>query len=543
MIRELLSRRTVLTAAATAGVGMSTACSNEGRGGIPVEFANAPVQLPEFIPYSGAEPDLPGDPETGLMDGYFSFPSSPPSTISQPPGDGKTVTSLVRTDSPVPPNLSRNAFWQELNVRLGSDIELNIVPNPDWEQKFATTVAGDVLPELFLIAGSTPLLPQFLEASAADLTPHLAGDAARDYPFLANIPTVTWHETAYNGKIMGIPIPRGVMSTQILYKRTDLLEKLGISEEPQSFDEFLELCTELTRPQENIWALGAVPLDLIRQMLGISNNWREKDGELVRSIEEPEQEAALEAARRMVDAGVLSPDAFASQNNDRKNWFVSGRNYLMMDTFSAWPNFEQMHGMGDEFVMEAMRTPGFDGDPSQACAWLGNPTYGVSAIRKDAEDRVPTLLRVLNYLAAPFGTEEYLFRVYGQEGVHYELEGNDPVLNDRGKSETPLGFRYLTDAPWPIYVPGNRGSTQRWYDGQRIAVDYGLSDPALGLYSETDAREGATIGGRVDDLTNDILQGRKPVSAWADGVTAWRNAGGDRIRAELEQARADRADT
>ena len=35
-------------------------------------------------------------------------------------------------------------------------------------------------------------LPQFLKAVAADLTPYLSGDAVRDYPNLANLPTSTW---------------------------------------------------------------------------------------------------------------------------------------------------------------------------------------------------------------------------------------------------------------------------------------------------------------------------------------------------------------
>ncbi|MFC7375620.1 extracellular solute-binding protein [Brachybacterium sp. GCM10030267] len=534
------TRRSLLTAGTLGGAGVLAACSNEGRGGIPAEFANAPVELPDHIPFEGATPDLPGDAESGLMDGYFEYPAEPRVATSGTPGDGKEIASLVRTDSPVPPSVSRNAFWQELNSRLGSDLRLNIVPGPDWEQKFATIVAGDSLPDLFCVDSGTPQLPQFIDASAVDLTPHLSGTKIADYPFLANIPTETWRPTALNGKIMGVPIPRGVMSTFILYKRQDLLEAKGITEDPNDFEEFLDLCKELTAPQENVWALGSVPLDLIRQMLGIPNTWMEQDGSLIRNFEHEAQREALEAARRLVEAGVLNPDTFAAQGNDVKNWFGSGRSYFTWDTFSAWPQFHREQTSGEDFAMAAMRTPDYDGTGGTACSWLSNPTYGISAIRKDAEDRVETLLSVLNWLAAPFGTEEYLFRVYGSAGVHYDLDGTDPVLTQRGTSETPLGFRYLTDAPWPIYVPGNPQSTQNWYDGQKVAVGYGSANPTLGLYSETDTERGGAITGRIDDLTSDILQGRKPVDAWPDGVKTWKAEGGDQIRDELEQAMADR---
>lgn len=534
------TRRSVLTAGALGGAGALAACSNEGRGGIPAKFANAPVELPEHIPFDGVAPDLPGDAETGLMDGYFEYPAEPTVATSGAPGDSEEIASLVRTDSPVPPDVSRNAFWQELNARLGSDLRINIVPGPDWGQKFATTVAGDVLPDLFFVDSGMPQLPQFIDASAVDLTPYLSGSKIADYPFLANIPADTWNPTALNGKIMGIPIPRGVMSTSIMYKRQDLLEARGITEDPTDFEEFLDLCKELTAPQENVWAMGSVPLDFIRQMLGIPNTWIEDDGSLTRNFEHDAQREALEAARRMVEAGVLNPDTFAAQGNDVKNWFGSGRSYFTWDTFSAWPQFHREQTSGEDFAMSMMRTPDYDGNEGSACSWLGDPTYGISAIRKDAEDRVETLLSVLNWLAAPFGTEEYLFRVYGAEGIHYDLDGTDPVLTQRGTSETPLGFRYLTDAPWPIYVPGNQQSTQNWYDGQKIAVSYGSADPTLGLYSETDTQRGGAITGRIDDLTGDILQSRKPVDAWPDGVKTWKAEGGDQIRDELEQAMADR---
>ena len=101
-------------------------------------------------------------------------------------------------------------------------------------------------------------------------------------------------------------------------------------------------------------------------------------------------------------------------------------------------------------------------------------------------------------------------------------------------------MRRKADSPIPIWAPGNRESTQNWYDGQKIAVGYGVSDPTLGLYSETDSRVGGSIGGRIDDLTMDILQGRRSVSDWEAGVAAWKADGGDRIRDELEQALADR---
>src|SRR5437870_12473746 len=58
-----------------------------------------------------------------------------------------------------------------------------------------------------------------------------------------------------------------------------------------------------------------------------------------------------------------------------------------------------------------------------------------SSVGKDAE-RVKGLLRVLDYLAAPFGSEEWYFLTYGIEGTDHQVSANGvPVLNDRGISE------------------------------------------------------------------------------------------------------------
>ena len=50
---------------------------------------------------------------------------------------------------------------------------------------------------------------------------------------------------------------------------------------------------------------------------------------------------------------------------------------------------------------------------------------GIAAIPakvgKDKE-RVKELLRVIDYLAAPFGCEEWVFLNYGHEGVHHMMQ-------------------------------------------------------------------------------------------------------------------------
>ena len=97
---------------------------------------------------------------------------------------------------PIAP-LEGNTAWQEINRQVGATINLvNNVSNSDYRTKLATVVAGGDLPDTIYIPAtpggqSAPFaqFPDFLERSAADLTPYLSGDAVKDYPNLAAIPT------------------------------------------------------------------------------------------------------------------------------------------------------------------------------------------------------------------------------------------------------------------------------------------------------------------------------------------------------------------
>lgn len=533
-----ISRRTILKAGLASGAFGSIAlagCSNEGRGtpgsnGGPT--ADVSSLLPTYQAYQGVEPDIAGS--DGVADTFFAYPANPVVGLEEAPGDGNPITTMGLTNTPIPPGLDQNKFWQELNARLGSPLDISLSNPSDYQQKFPTAVAGDQLADIFCV-GSAPQLPGLLESKALDLTEHLSGDAILDYPFLANIPTDSWKSCVFGGKIYAIPVPRGVISTYVLYGREDLLSERGITESPTSYDDFVSICTELTAPSANTWALSYLPIDYIRQMFGVPNGWEVgSDGKLVSALEHEGQKEALEAGRAMVEAGLTNPDAFGAQWQEYKTWFANGTTFYTYDSFSAWPGFYQLRAK-DGFSLAAFTVPMADGSGPGA-SWIGNATNSITAFNINSADRVETLLKVMNWMAAPFGTEEYIFRKYGIPEVDHTLEGTDPILTDVGKSEVQLGLLYLTDSPWPIYLPGMPDEAQKQYDAQMATVPQGVKNPVMGLYSETNAQKGGQIGKDIGDTTNDILQGRQPVSAWDEVVAKWKSDGGDQIRDEYQAA-------
>src|SRR5699024_6027972 len=152
----------------------------------------------------------------------------------------------------------------------GSPLEISLANPSDYNQRFPTAIAGDQLTDIWTV-GPAPQLPALMEEKALDLTEHLAGDAVADYPFLANLPTDSWKSCVFNGKVFAVPVPRGVISTGVLYGREDLLADAGITSGPESYQDFVDMCGEVTAPRSNTWALSRVPIDFVRQMYGVPN--------------------------------------------------------------------------------------------------------------------------------------------------------------------------------------------------------------------------------------------------------------------------------
>ena len=151
------------------------------------------------------------------------------------------------------------------------------------------------------------------------------------------------------------------------------------------------------------------------------------------------------------------------------------------------------------------------------------------------------LLRVLNWMAAPFGTEEYLFRKFGLPGRHYTLKGTDPVLTEAGGSEVCLGefpIQYLADGGYPVYFPGHPEAVDVAYNHLKAILPTAILQPTYGLYSPTQSTKGKVFDTRFDALTKDIQLGRADLSAWDKAVADWRKSGGDAIRHEYEEAMA-----
>jgi putative aldouronate transport system substrate-binding protein len=548
-------------AAATPLTTAAAAASVATPGATPAATAAAPIKsggvtLPTYLPFTGGpKPDIPAA-TTNLSDGYFNYPAAPfKANPGPPPGKASTITTYVGAYYPPGTTMDQNPAWQEVNRQLNASVRMDPTPLTETATKTAVMIAGggNDLPDLLSLGmGITSInnLPQFVEATCADLTTYLSGDAIKAYPYLAAIPTLSWKWCVYNGKILAIPIARQAIYT-VVYKSSLVWDnEIGAGVVPKDAADFKKILQTLTRPNDGRWGFGAIvmsaggnPWDVgaFAKMFGAPNQYRFESGKLTHMWETDQFKAAVDYTRDLVAAGVFNPNCpnFTSVI-PHELAMISGQSALGSHNMnfynSLWRRGLQQ---GHPFVPRTMPAFAADG-ASKPVFWYGNRQVATVSIRKATPERVQELLAILNWLASPFGSQEDELLSFGIKDTDYALDDKaNPVVNDRGVNDAVnIPWRYLSQRPFVIYQPDLPNYTSVFSQDEASLDPYGIEDPTLGLYSATKAVKGAQLSMAMGDALNDIVAGRRPFSDYDTAVKTYLNNGGEQIRTELLQALA-----
>ncbi|QMU96840.1 extracellular solute-binding protein [Microbacterium esteraromaticum] len=533
-----LTRRNLLIGAGLGAASIAavlTGCAPQG-GPAGAGAGGKAAALPTYRAFTGVKPDLPG--ADGVPEAFYRYPSNPVAAISGKPATSP-VSFMCALDN-LPQKPPGNTFWAGLNDRLGADLDINGVPGADYQARLSTAIAGGQLPDLVQLNLDVPQLNQLLPRRFANLNEYLGGDAVLEYPMLANLPTSAWKNVMINGSIWGVPYP-SVRASSPLFYRSDITDSLGVKPDLQDAQSFLDFCKEVTDKSASRWAIASWPTitDWVMEMFGAPNQWKVDDsGAFTRMWESESFLRGVEFLVRMHEAGVFHPDAFSGQSNNLQN-FSAGHTVINSSGFMWWPNFYRDNASIAGFRVEPLLAPRHDGG-GLAAKWLLNGLYTFAAINADAKpDRIKELLRVQDYLAAPFGTAEHLYRTYGAEGTHFTWADGEPVLTETGVADvSAVPVRFASGFPTAIYTPGAPEITKQNWELQKKVVEGGVELPTVGLISDSQTSLGTSLDRDVRDAISEVVQGRRKMGDLEAAVKRWRSGGGDRIADEYAAARA-----
>jgi putative aldouronate transport system substrate-binding protein len=557
-----VSRRDLLKGALTASVGFGALpFLLAGCGGAPVPAtatakptagaSGRGTPFPSYIPTANKpKPDF---PSAGVLyeDGYVNYPASPFKSVADTPGQGGNVTIFVQPLQPPPAPLDQNPAWKEVNKQLNANVQFNLAPSADYQAKLAAMIAGGDLPDimnLFRGLNGAPNTPQFLEQAAADLTPYLSGDAIKAYPNLAAIPTFAWQNCGamYKGKLYMVPVERYAPGQQ-LYRDISIYDKeIGTGYVPKNADDLKRIMQQLNRPSEGRYATGsyqsvAFDVDFYKSIFGAPNNWRlESDGKLTKDWETQEYRETVGFLRDLVSAGLFHPDTLTYTNSTQSTvQYTAGKWVLYVLSFGvSWAQIWRYGLQRKPPVDYAVIYPFAAHDGQKPTHQLSLGYQSATAVKKASADRVQELLRILNYLAAPFGSQEDLVLTSGIKDIDYTLDANgNPVLNERGNLDANnVPWKYVMQHPQVMYTPDIPGLSKAEYEAEQVEIPLGVADPSQGYYSSTFSSKGTLLTKAFMDGVTDVISSRRPLEDLAKLVADWQSAGGNQIRTELAQA-------
>lgn len=487
-----------------------------------------------------------------MPDAYTKLPPVFKS-VNAVPGKGSKVTAFLIGYNPPVPGRSSNKYWQELEKRLGVTWEPTVTPAASYVEKLTATIASNDIPDLTLLQleYSPDQNRLMIQGAYTDLTPYLTGDALKSYPNLARFPAALWKNVTRKGKIYSVPVPNLIAQNTLMF-RQDWAEKVGFKQMKTS-DDFLNCMVAFAKndPDGNgkadTFGLGsngssAFSVSAFLHMFRVPNTWRKNaDGSLTHMIESDEYKQAITFMRQLYSAGGFHPDIASITTAQSRDYFIGSKIGAYNDGIAALAGATGLRVKIKPITPTANVTawvpPGFDGGKPVFHNFPGYNSVAVipAKVGKDTE-RTKELLRVLDYFAAPVGSEEYIFLKNGIEGVHFTRSADGtPTRTDLGNAEigdlpsimsNPVVFFY---SDTPDAGPYLQGVTK-----DLLAV--GIDNPTVGLFSPTDAAKTGELSQLIRDRLTNIVAGRDPLSAFDAWIKDWRSRGGDQIRKEYEDA-------
>ncbi len=552
----MATRRDILKiAGGAAALTLAAACTPKLPTTAPSSTSTAagPNALyPTSIPISnGPKPDFPaGGP--GYDDGFNKFPINPAKAMSgDPPGTGSTVRIMSIALFPPPTPLAQNPAWQAVNKALNADVQFDVVTQADYPAKLGTVMAGDMPDLLYLYtpAGSSSTLaaangmPQFLQSQAADLTPYLGGDAAKDYPNLAAIPTQTWKNAgcAYQGHLYLIPIHR-YLPGQMFVKNVQAWDaELGTNYAPKNADDFKRCLQALTKPQQGFYGIAAAQdsvmhVSTFASIFGAPNGWKQdQSGKLIKDVETPEFKAAVGYARDLFASGVFHPDSLNMASNViARTQFYASKFAIHRDPINGWQDaWRHSLQLAQPFDVRPLPLfPAQDGGKTQHYITGGH--LWATAMKKSTPERTRELLRIMNWLAVPFGSAEDQLLTFGLKDVDYTLDDQgNPTLTDKGNGDANyVPWKYTTQHPFVFFSPDLPDYAQVMAETEKMMMPSAVSDPTFGQISATNFSKGFTLTQTLNAGLVDIVVGRRDLSDYDQLVKDWQANGGEQIRKE-----------
>ncbi|MEU0115787.1 extracellular solute-binding protein [Streptomyces bobili] len=535
--RSFLASTAVATAAVAGGMPLLAACggSESGSRDGTTSGKDAKKILPAYVANNVVTPDIPS--KNGSAVGFYSKLDLAGLKTSVPKKLGKGGKVTVMSPFWGSPPKGDNPYYTAMNDLTGVDVVWQNQDGNTYDQKLGAVLASSTVPDVVVVPGWNMggKIPSAILSKFADLGPYLSGDAVKEYPNLAAIPTDAWQRAIFGGKLRALPMPSSYVQNIVPFYRKDLFDKEGYAV-PKTTDEFVALAKEITNAKAKVWACGDMKWTAFSSF-GVPSGgekplgWIVQDGKLVNRIELDAYLEALEWSRKLFDAGYVHPDfkLGKSQAIDPSTKFAAGEFLIYNNDISSWYGQQASQAtQNPDFRIWGMDIFGHGGaDP---VIYATQPANIFAFVNKKASEAViRDVLAVANATAAPYGTKEYMLTNYGVEGTHYTVKDGVPTKNDKGNQEVSNAFVMIASPAATIAHPDLPDIAKGQVEWQQRMGAFTKKSAFYGMQI-TEPSRWTNLSNDFEQLEDDIVRGRKKVSDMQAAVSDWKKKGGDQLR-------------
>ena len=491
----------------------------------------------------------------------------------QEAADGPLVIDWLGYNSynPVDPDsIIVKAMEEKYNVRFN----IWFVDDKEWERSVAVRLAAGDMPDYMKVKPGGKLRRFVEQGILTPITDEMLGMIPAYTEIMNEVDPqeewkvfVTVDDQLYGLRQYNI---NGSYPTVLVWRK-DWLENVGISQVPQTIEEFEEAMYKFTFEDpdgngvDDTYGLSATVFHTVLGAFGHPGtiDFAVGDGNAVLFREggkfayasiRPEMKEALALLNKWYEDGIIDPE-FITGENKGGYWavshsFVNGKIGVTGKAMAYHWQPGYAHGAYGRVLREMVKVnPGLEygkqiiigkspvgpDGKSGASTWGALAGHPFSFTVKAAEDprTIPTILRMLNDNLSDI--EQYRFNAYGMEGEHYSIDADGTVLPDKEFAESQaakdIGFKTF-----------GGGMQNPEFDKQFKPVFYQFMDETRNtgypVYTVAQTDELSRFGGDLGKLTLQtyikIILGEIPVSDFDTYVETFRRQGGDDVVASLD---------
>jgi len=485
---------------------------------------------------SSGETDAVSDPASPAQSGDAS--SQPSSSMTEAPREISLCMSQIRWGSSVDEKMMQE-WTRVIEENTNTKIEIIAPTHNDYEQKLNVLLAAGDYPDIIRPAQAWDTVPQYaVRGYLQPVTEYLEND-----PRFANAKTRDLSMYQSGNDIYGIPVGTG--SSKILWFRSDLVDKYGLSiKETMTTDEFV---TELKKVNQS----EAIPFSFPKHIINFQLFYNffgayggilpDENGVYYDGIQTDEMRQALLWVKNLYDEGLMDAEFITNENAAMREKLSAGKAVSDIDYASRYSYYVQTAeevGAASDFipVYTLIGPNGHSGNLNES----GSETFSFSITNKNIE----ASLDIVHWLF--YTPEGVKHNTLGVEGVHYDITNGVLVPREAavssgyaithshlsgGLAEVPiesLGFSFqnMPDEMLSNMLEQVSTALSPQYLGPMIKIPMGSSS----FYDENIAAYNANL---YEMATKIVLGNQSIDDAYADYAKFWNSIKGDKILEDL----------